>query len=87
MYDYPERVSDYIHNNFEPGTPSSYNLKLNTVQFLYLVFQVFPENSITEFQLVEILTDLGYKPFSLLEENEGKKEISGYWLVNALPHI
>lgn len=60
MYDYPDKIKAFISENFTPSTPERANVKLTTHQLLSFLFNAFPMDCITEYNLVEILEALGY---------------------------
>lgn len=65
--------------NFNPSDPDKSNFNGNTDELLQFLFKTFPVDCISDFQLNEILTDLGYKRFSYIVENttesfEGKDD-------------
>ncbi|WP_353158440.1 hypothetical protein [Myroides odoratus] len=88
MYDYPEKIKDYLYDNFVPGTKENANLKKTTKELLNFLFRIFPFECIDDYQLVDILYELGYKPINLMEKNEEKQDVlSAYWLLAALPSL
>lgn len=102
MYDYPEKVKQYIFQNFEPSTPKMANTKMSTGQLLKFLFVVFPKDCISDYELTDILFELGYKPYNELEiieeeteegeewkskSKESKTKLRVYWCLNSFPNI
>ncbi len=90
MYDYQEKVKEYLENNFVPGDTKNFNLKVSTQELLGFLFRVFPKDSISDYDLVEILHDLGYHPFNLMErisEEDKNKALNVYWLLQGMPSL
>ena len=60
MHDYYEQISVFIKENFLPSTPENANVKLTTEQLLSFLFRTFPVDCVSDYDLNEILTSLGY---------------------------
>lgn len=90
MYDYQEKVMEYLELNFVPGDTKNHNLKVSTQELLGFLFRVFPRDCISDYDLVDILQRLGYRPFNLMERinKEDKKEaLHVYWLLQGMPSL
>lgn len=100
MYDYPEKVKQYIFQNFEPSTPKLANTKMSTQQLLKFLFVVFPVDCVSDYELTDILFELGYKPYNELEimeeepkegeewkAKEPKTKLRVHWCLNSFPNI
>ncbi|ALU25257.1 hypothetical protein HMPREF9714_03328 [Myroides odoratimimus CCUG 12901] len=90
MYDYQEKVKDYLENNFVPGDTHNYNLKVSTQELLSFLFKVFPRDCISDYDLVDTLQYLGYRPFNIMERisKDDKKEVLNvYWLLQGMPSL
>ena len=85
MYNYLERIEEFIQDNFEASTPDEANMKFTTREFLNFLFQTFPNDCISDYDLNEILHQLGYKRqlynIEHVLESFSKKEIK-YELVS-----
>jgi hypothetical protein len=80
ILDYAEQVKKFIQENFEPAEENKANLKWSNAQFRGFLFDVFPRNCISDYDLDEILTDLAYTRqtwvedhTSLSQDDEGKE--------------
>lgn len=62
MYDYPDQVKELLQQYFSPSEPLFADLKLSTKNLLDFLFRSFPTDSISDYELSEILIDLGYQP-------------------------
>lgn len=103
MYDYQEKVKDYLENNFSPANYDLANMRCTTKMLLDFIFTVFPKDCISDYELVETLYDLGYVPKNIeeaIEDNnpeEGeewkkktkpkKTQLKVYWCLMALPSL
>ena len=61
MYDYKEKIQAFISENFSPSNADNSNMRLTTNAFLCFLWNAFPENCISDYDLVYILENLGYK--------------------------
>lgn len=88
MQDYPEKIREYLYDNFIPGTKENANLKVTTKELLNFLFRIFPYECIDDYQLVDILYELGYQPANLMEKNSNDQtELNAYWLLAAMPSL
>lgn len=64
MIDKTQQITDFIKSNFSPATleNTSEELQLQSHELLTKLFQIFPVGCIDDYDLHEILTQLGYKP-------------------------
>ncbi|MFV8336446.1 hypothetical protein ACNQF7_10225 [Flavobacterium sp. RSP29] len=60
MHDYYEQIATFIKENFIPSSPENANVKLNTEQLLSFLFRTFPVDCVSDYDLNEILSSLGY---------------------------
>lgn len=74
MYGYEIKIKAFIQNNFEPSTPENANMKLKTSQLLCFLWNTFPVDCISDYELVEILEDLGYKEALYVVEHSTKRK-------------
>lgn len=79
MYDYYDKIKAFISANFTPATPDTANIKLTTNSLLNFLWNAFPMDCITEYNLVEILENLGYNQTmyvveTVTENGEGDKK-------------
>lgn len=82
MYDYQEKIKSFIELNFEPEYPLLAQLKLTTDQLLCFLWSGFPKECISDYQLIDILSELGYiqqlyvvELYEEKQDDEGKKII------------
>jgi len=80
MFDYQEKISNFIASNFSQGSAETANFKKTTKEFLSFLFHTFPDGCISEYELNDLLIKLGYQPSvwnqeSIIESSK-KKEIS-----------
>lgn len=103
MYDYPQKVREYLENNFAPTRYYLANMKCTTKMLLDFLFTVFPRDCISDYELVEVLYELGYAPQNVQEimsessPEEGeewkesnkpkKKQLKVFWCLMALPSL
>src|SRR5690606_32409245 len=73
MYDYPEKIKAFIQANFTPSTADNANVKLTTQQLLYFLWNAFPTDCISNYILVDILEELGYKQTMYVVETPVEK--------------
>jgi len=77
MLDYLETIREFLIENFNPSNPESANVKLNTDQLLGFLFRTFPADCISDYDLNDILINLGYKRYTYVVESYsevGKKK-------------
>lgn len=60
MEDYPDQIKAFIKQFFNPALPMVADLKLSTKELLTFLFRSFPQDCITEYDLADILHELGY---------------------------
>lgn len=60
MQDYKEQIEAFIQTNFKPSDPKVSNFKKNTTQLLYFLFDTFPADCISDYDLNDIMIHLGY---------------------------
>lgn len=61
MYNFKAQVKDFLKENFTPATAPVYDLALSNQAILDFLFDVFPKDCISDYDLHEILHDLQYK--------------------------
>lgn len=95
MHDYVEQITKFIKASFEPSDPNRANFKRSTDGVLQFLFQTFPEGCISDYELNEILLELGYVrhtwtedhiSFSNTEDDEIttiNKEITSGWCMQS----
>lgn len=65
MYDYKEKISTFISENFSVvSSPEEANVKFTSTQLLSFIFQTFPDGCISDYELNEIMNSLGHKRFT-----------------------
>ena len=60
MEDYPDQIKAFLNKFFKPSLPMVADLKQSTQGLLDFLFRSFPKDCITEYELVDILQELGY---------------------------
>lgn len=82
MYDYPERIKEFISQYFKISTPENAKIKYSTEELLDFIWDVFPKGCISDYQLAELLNDLGHKQYMFIveskqiyEDDEGNKKV------------
>ena len=60
MLDYPEQITAFITANFTPSNPDRANFKRTTDGVLAFLFATFPDGCISDYELNDILLELGY---------------------------
>jgi hypothetical protein len=81
MLDYDDQVKKYLEKHFRPGTGDRANLQFTTNQLLGFLWDAFPRNCISDFELDEIMIELGYERQQWVEEHytemgEGKDQVT-----------
>lgn len=61
MFNYVEDITAFIAANFTPSDPDRANFKRTTEGLLAFLFATFPDGCISDYELADILIDLGYK--------------------------
>lgn len=81
MYDYYDKIKAFISTNFTPATPDTANVKLTTNSLLNFLWNAFPMGCITEYNLVEILENLGYSQtmYVVTNPDSTKKQLTLGW--------
>lgn len=69
MLNYPEQIKEYLKANFTPSDDDKANFKQTTIGLLVFLFDVFPRNCISDFELNDILLELGYTRYTWIEES------------------
>lgn len=62
MLDFKERIQNFISDYFKKGNRENHNVSHTTSSMLSFLFSVFPKDCISEYDLDEILQDLGFSP-------------------------
>lgn len=64
MIDKTLEIKSFIKKNYSPGNiiESPKELQLNTDDILLMLFEVFPNGCIDDYELFNILKELGYVP-------------------------
>lgn len=79
MYDYYDKIKAFISTNFTPATPDTANVKLTTNSLLNFLWNAYPVDCISNYDLVGILESLGYSQTMYLgfdeEKNKPKLEL------------
>lgn len=74
MYNYEEKIKEFLQHNFTPSTALHANLKLTTNQMLCFLWNAFPKDCVSDYTLVQILEDLNYKQtMYVVEDPESNK--------------
>lgn len=68
MLNYIDTITDFIRENFESSNPDNANVKMNTEQILDLLFRTFPVGCISDYELNDILIELGFNRFTYVVE-------------------
>lgn len=78
MLDYEEQVKAFLKENFEPSEPNKSNFNKTTRELLGFLFETFPNGCISDYQLNEILLELGHQRHNYVSESiveiQNKKE-------------
>lgn len=72
MINYEPQITEFLRENFTPSTLENATHKLTTLELLALLFDVFPQGSIDDYELYNILNNLNYKPTTTKEISENK---------------
>lgn len=60
MLNYYEDITAFLQANFTPSDPDKSNFKCTTRELLRFLFETFPKDCISDYELMDILVDLGY---------------------------
>ena len=83
MLDYRQKIADLIQQEYYFGTPENYSVKFTTSMLYIQLCSIIPVTAFDEFDVTEILEELGHKPqyetkIKIVErEVEGKKNLDG----------
>lgn len=69
MYDYPDQIKSFLNHSFTPVEEVLSNVKMTTGDLLEFLWNAFPKDCITEYNLVEILNHLDHKQQMYVVEN------------------
>lgn len=78
MLNYREEIKDYLQANFTPSDDTLANFKQTTNDLLDFLFDVFPKNCISDYDLNDILLELGYIRYTWVEERIVKIGDAGF---------
>lgn len=70
MYQFDDKIKKFLQENFEPGTTETANFKYTNAELLEHLFQVFPKDCISDFELYDILLSIGYEIKSYTNDDE-----------------
>lgn len=74
MYNYEEKIKEFLQHNFTPSTAEKANVKLTTNGLLKFLWNTFPKDCISDYTLVQILEELNYKQtMYVIEDTESAK--------------
>lgn len=81
ILDYPEQIKTYLQAHFAPSDPDRANFRKTTAELLGFLYGAFPPGCISDYDLVDILGDLGYAPRQWVHETfetegEGKNSVT-----------
>jgi hypothetical protein len=68
MLDYPKKITEFIKANFTPSDPDRANFKRATDGLLGFLFTTFPDSCISDYELNDILLELGYQRHTWIKE-------------------
>lgn len=74
MLDYNDQITAYLSENFYPSVPDIANFRRTSDDLLSFLFCTFPKNCISDYDLDEILIELGYTRHTWIEEREAIEE-------------
>lgn len=69
MYDYDDQIKSFLQKYFETSEEVLANIKMTTGDILEFLWNAFPKDCISDYNLVEILNDLGHKQQMYVVEN------------------
>jgi len=69
MLNYPEQITAFITANFTPSDPDRANFKRTTDGVLTFLFATFPDGCISDYDLNDILLELGYERHTWVNEH------------------
>ena len=61
MYNYVQQIEEFIKLQFIPAHPEASNVKMSNSQLLEFLFESFPEDCITDYELNDIMIKLNYQ--------------------------
>ena len=65
MIDFTQPITQFFKANFTPASEDLATHKLSSRQLLEILFNVFPDECIDDYDLNDILMNLGYMPTKL----------------------
>lgn len=81
LRDYHDRIRELISNLYDPATVEDYDIRKTTSGVYADLCSIIPEHAFDEYDVVDALEDLGFKPgyerkvrIQVTEEGEKKEE-------------
>lgn len=68
MYQFDSKIKKFLQENFEPATTETADFKFTNGGLLEHLFTVFPKDCINDFELYDILLNIGYNIQSYKDE-------------------
>ncbi|MDD3772112.1 MAG: hypothetical protein RBT46_04335 [Weeksellaceae bacterium] len=95
MKDYKDRIKYLISRLYEPADTKDYTIRMTTLDIYKNLCSIIPATSFDEFDLLEVLEELGYQPGyeqkKLEVKNESGKEeeriyddLTYYWYMKKI---
>lgn len=88
MLDTTPQITQFLNDNFTPSNLIEATYKLTTNQLLTLLFNVFPKDSIDDYDLYTIMVNLQYEPFKssveVAVDNEKQTQLSVVWCLREI---
>lgn len=79
MYNYQEQIKSFIAKQFHPATPDLSNLKMTNGMLLEFLFQSFPKDCISDYELNDIMVSLQFERHTYILDIDGRKELQTGW--------
>lgn len=77
MINFTSQITDFLRKNFQPSDLENATHKLTTSELLAMLFQVFPNDCIDDYELYDILQNLNYTPLN--EKSNSENPLKFVW--------
>lgn len=81
MYNYPEQVKSFLEQSFKAFEKDVCNVKMTNEELLFFLFQSFPKNCISDYELNEIMQKIGFVRDVYFFEKDDLKELRTGWFL------
>jgi len=87
ILDYEQKVKTFLQQNFTPSDDTHANIKHTTSSLLKFLWSVFPKDCVSDYELDDILTELGYQRYTWPEDVTTYEEVGGAMIPETTTHL